>query len=163
MVQKVLASGGQAVTGGVKRLHLMLHSTGGGVADGILLHNYLRNLPLELITYNGGSVASIAVLIYLAGKVRKVSKSATFMVHKSTQSLNIPATVEQLKQSVDALQVEDSRSEAILREYVHLSPEQWQVHERGALTLTAEESVKVGLAHEMADFTPPAGGPLVNL
>lgn len=156
MVQRVFNAGSIAVNGGVKTLHLLIHSTGGFIGDGIGIYNYLRNLPIALTTYNVGSISSIAVHVYLSGKIRKVSKTATFMLHKSTYTPTV-ATAERLKMSAEGLLIEDQRSESILRENVKLPPEKWQVHERGDLTLTAEESVQFGLAHAIGDWAPPAG------
>jgi ATP-dependent Clp protease protease subunit len=163
MTRRVFSGGSVAINSGVKTLHLLIQSTGGFVGDGIGIYNYLRSLPIELVTYNGGSVSSIAVLVYLAGKIRKVSKTATFMIHKSTFTFGTPTTAERLKLATDGLLVEDSRSEAILREHVNLPPEKWEIHERGELTLSAEESVKFGLAHAVADFMLPPGNKLYNL
>lgn len=161
MVQRVFAAGAPIVNSKVKTVHLLIQSTGGGIGDGIALYNYLRNLPIELVTYNVGQVSSIAVLIYLSGKRRLVNKSATFMLHKSTMTLITPAPVEQLQRAAQGLSIEDARSEAILHEHLPaLPPELWERHERGELTLTAEESVTFGLAHELGDFAPPAGSSL---
>src|SRR5262245_51143183 len=76
MVRRVFNGGAVAVNGGIRRVHLLVQSAGGFVGDGVVLYNYLRNLPVEFITYNAGSVLSIAVLVYLAGSLRKVSKTA---------------------------------------------------------------------------------------
>ncbi len=118
---------------------------------------------MEITTYNGGTVSSIAVLVYLAGKKRHVSKAATFMIHKSTFTLGTVATAERLKMSAEGLLIEDARSEAILRQYVNLPQGKWQIHERGELTITSEESVQFGLSHAIADWAPPAGAALTTI
>jgi ATP-dependent Clp protease protease subunit len=163
MTRRVFAGGSVAMNAGIKKLHLLIQSTGGFVGEGIGIYNYLRALPIELVTYNGGIVSSIAVLVYLAGKVRNVSKTATFMIHKSTYSFGTPTTAERLKLATDGLLVEDARSEAILWQHVNLPSEKREIHERGDLTLTAEESVKFGLAHGIAGFAVPPGFNLFNL
>jgi ATP-dependent Clp protease protease subunit len=163
MVRRVFSAGPVAVNSKVRKIHLLIHSTGGFVGDGIALHNYLRNLPIEITTYNAGAVSSIAVIVYLAGKVRNVSKAATFMIHKSTITSPAPATAELLKLTTESLMVDDARSEAILRDYVNLPLKKWRAHERGPLTLTAEESVQFGLAHAIADWAPPAGASISTI
>lgn len=163
MVQRVFAAGPIAVNGGAKKLHLLIHSPGGAVADGIALYNYLLNLPLEIITCNAGTVSSIAAIIYLSGKLRKVSKAATFMIHKSTFTFTAPTTADRLKTSAEGLLIDDRRCEMILREHLHLTPERWEIHQRGELTLTAEEGVEFGLAHEIGDWAPPPGAPLAAI
>ncbi len=160
MVRRVFQAGAIAVNARVQKLHLLIQSTGGFVGDGVALYNYLRNLPIEITTYNAGSVMSIAVLIYLAGKIRNISKAATFMVHKSVFTFSAPATAGLLQVTAEGLLTDDARSEAILREHMNLPLEKWRTHERGPLTLTAEESVQFGLAHAIADWAPPSGGPI---
>jgi ATP-dependent Clp protease protease subunit len=44
----------------------LVQSTGGFVGDGIAIYNYLRNVPIEIIAYNGGMVSSIAVLVFIS-------------------------------------------------------------------------------------------------
>lgn len=157
MVRRVFTAGSIAVNARVQKIHLLIQSTGGFVGDGIALYNYLRRLPMEITTYNAGNVMSIAVLVYLAGKKRNVSKAATFMIHRSTFTFSAPATSELLKATAEGLVIDDARSEAILREYVNMPLEKWRAQERGQLTLAAEESVQFGLAHAIDDWAPPAG------
>jgi ATP-dependent protease ClpP protease subunit len=38
-----------AINGGVQRIHLLFHSFGGYVGDGIYMYNLFRSLPIELI------------------------------------------------------------------------------------------------------------------
>jgi ATP-dependent Clp protease protease subunit len=64
--------------------HILIQSNGGYVSDGICLYNYLSKLPIKIVTYNAGAVASIAVILYLAG--RALPATARFMVHKSHAS-----------------------------------------------------------------------------
>jgi ATP-dependent Clp protease protease subunit len=163
MTQRGFTNGAIAVNNGVKQLHLLIQSTGGTVGEGVGIYNYLRNLPLEVTTYNGGNVLSIAVIVYLAGKTRKTSETAAFMIHKSAFTFNAPATAERLKIGAEGLVVEDARSEAVLRRHITLPDEKWRIHERGDLYLTAEEAVKFGLAHSVGDFAPPPGSKLFTI
>jgi ATP-dependent Clp protease protease subunit len=74
---------GQIIQAKLSRIHLLIQSGGGIVGDGIAMYNVLSRLPIEVVTYNAGAAESIAVLPYLAGKTRRVSKNATFMIHRS--------------------------------------------------------------------------------
>jgi len=156
MVARVFKAGEIAVNAKIRRLHLLIHSSGGVITDGIAIYNFLRNLPLDITTYNAGGVSSVAVLPYLAGKNRQASKAATFLIHKSAVAPPA-ATAERLKLTAEYLLIEDGRSEDILREHITLPPEKWEIHSRGDLTLTAEEAVRFGLAHVVGDWVPPAG------
>lgn len=160
--QRVFAGFSQAVNNNVETVHLLIQSTGGGIGDGVGIYNFLRNLPLKIIAYNGGLVASIAVIIYLAAEVRKASATANFVIHKSYHT--IPSgTADQLELQAKGLAIEDERTERILKDHLKLSRTQWQIHGRGNLTIPADEALKVGLIHEIADFRPPKGSQVFNV
>lgn len=138
MVQRLFAAGAAAVNGRVKTIHLLLHSVGGSVMDGIAIYNYLRGLPIEITTYNAGGVMSAAVIIYLAGRTRRVSAGATFIIHKTTSQLPIPAGAAEMGRRVESLLVDDGRAEEILRQHITLPDAQWTTHAGGDLLLTAQ-------------------------
>ncbi|TCS35938.1 ATP-dependent Clp protease protease subunit [Paucimonas lemoignei] len=163
VVQRVLNQMASAISDGVESFHLMLQSTGGIINDGIALYNYLRQLPIDLTTYNAGTVQSIAVSIFLAAKKRKASRSATFMIHKATFYSSAPTTSVQLSAATQSLKVDDDRIERILKEYIRMPEERWEAHRFVDLFITAEEALQYGLIDEIADFSPPRGAKLINI
>jgi ATP-dependent Clp protease protease subunit len=163
IVQRVFNQMASAISGGVKSLHLMIQSTGGIINDGIALYNYLRRLPIDITTYNSGTVQSIAVSIFLAAKKRKASRSATFMIHKATFYASSPTTSFQLSAATQSLKVDDDRIERILKEYIRMPEEKWDAHRFVDLFITAEEALQFGLIDEIADFAPPPGATLINI
>src|SRR5436190_1999272 len=100
-------------------LHLSLQSTGGAVSDGVFLYNLMRSSPLPITVYNIGSVQSIATIAFLGASRRVVSKHGLFMVHRSAFSPQ-NATGAALKELSGVAELEDKRTEAILREHVTL-------------------------------------------
>ena len=60
MVQRIFNGIAVAVNNRVDTIHMLLQSNGGLIGDGVGLYNYLRNVPITLIAYNGGTVASSA-------------------------------------------------------------------------------------------------------
>ena len=50
------------------QLNLLLSSPGGSVFHGLSVYNFLKGAPIEVYTYNFGSVDSIGVVIYCAGR-----------------------------------------------------------------------------------------------
>jgi ATP-dependent Clp protease protease subunit len=163
LVQRLFNQVSAAVADGVKTLHLMVQSSGGVIGDGIALYNYLRNLPIEVITYNAGMVQSIAVVAFMAARKRRASATATFMIHKATFNAGLPSTSFQLSAVTHSLMVDDNRIEGILRQYLSMPEEKWNVHRYADLFLTAEEALGFGLIDEIADFAPPPGAVLVNI
>ncbi len=51
------------------------------MADGLTVYNVLRSLPINVTTYNVGSVNSIGNVVFLAGDKRYAAKSSSFMFH----------------------------------------------------------------------------------
>lgn len=140
----------------VDRVHLLFQTTGGTVADGVCLYNFLHHLAIEICLYNVGTVASAGALAYLGAKTRKVSATATFMLHR-TQATPLSATAERLQALGKSVMLDDERTEAILKTHLKLPNDLWDVHKVTDLWLSAEEAVKYGLATEIGDFAPPKG------
>lgn len=143
--------------------HILVQSNGGYVSDGICLYNYLSKLPLRIHTYNAGAVASIAVILFLAGQKRYASQTARFMVHKSHASAPSGARPDALRIIVEGLQADDARTEQILRQHVELSEEHWRVHAYSDLHLTATDALAVNMITDIADFSPPKGRRVTNI
>jgi ATP-dependent Clp protease protease subunit len=161
-VRRVFQGVTAAISNKVGQLHLMMQSTGGFVGDGVCLYNFFRALPIDLTIYNSGSISSIAVVAYLGAKKRKVSTYASFSMHRSHTALQT-ANVSRLQSITKGLSVDDQRTEAILRQHLNLSGEQWQLHDTSDLWLTAQEALACGLADEIADFSPPPGTMVFNV
>jgi ATP-dependent Clp protease protease subunit len=86
MVHRVFDAVADMTEDRIETAHILMQSNGGYVSDGMCLYNYLRKLPIKIVMYNGGAVASIAVMLYLSGEERYASETARFMVHKSHAS-----------------------------------------------------------------------------
>ena len=163
MVHRVFEAVADMTEDGVETAHILIQSNGGYVSDGICLYNYLRQLPIQIHMYNAGAVASIAVIVYLAGQHRFASETARFMVHKSHASAPHGARPDALRIIVEGLQADDARTEKILRDHVQLREEHWQTHAYSDLHLTAKEAKEVGMIAELRDFAPPAGMRVTNI
>ena len=71
-----------AKTDASQPLNVHIHSGGGSVYDGLAIYNYLKNLEQEVNTMSSGLVASIASVIFLAGKkeTRKLNRTDSFLI-----------------------------------------------------------------------------------
>jgi ATP-dependent Clp protease protease subunit len=67
-------------------LYLCLSSPGGHVASGITLHNFLKALPVKVITHNTGSVDSIATMIFFGGSREVCDAEFNVPVPRSTDA-----------------------------------------------------------------------------
>jgi len=161
--QRVFNNFAVAVNGKAKRIHLLIQSAGGMVGDGIAIYNYLRNLPVELITYNSGSVLSIGVIMYLSGKIRKATRNATFLIHKTTCTPQAPVTADAIKHRTRSIELDDKNIDSILHDHIEMPGSNWDLRDKFDLTISAEEAIAFKLVHEIADFAPPPGFQIYNI
>jgi ATP-dependent Clp protease protease subunit len=163
MVHRVFDAVARMTEDGIEVAHVMLQSNGGYVSDGLCLYNFLANSPIKFIMYNGGAVASIAVILYLSGTERYASETARFMVHKSHATASPGARPDALNIIVEGLRADDARTESILRKHVDLTPEQWAVHQYSDLHLNSRDAKTAGMINDIVDFSPPKGAILRNI
>ena len=160
MVHRVFEAVAEMAEDGLETAHVLVQSNGGYVSDGLCLYNFLANSPVEFVMYNGGAVASIAVILFLAGSRRYASETARFMIHKSHATASPGSRPDALNIIVEGLRADDARTESILRKHIELTPEQWGIHQYGDLHLNGRDAKTAGLVNEVKDFAPPKGAPL---
>ncbi len=163
MVHRVFEAVAAMSESGIETAHVLLQSNGGYVSDGLCLYNYLSNAPVKFVMYNAGAVASIAVILFLAGRARYASETARFMVHKSHATAAPGARPDALNIIVEGLRADDARTESILRKHIELAPEQWAIHQYSDLHLTARDARTARMINEVADFAPPRGAQIRNI
>ena len=160
--EKVVNSLAIAINGNVKHVHLLFQSAGGYVGDGVFLYNLFRSVPIELTLYNAGQISSAGVVAYLGAKNRKTSSSASFMLHKSTNSPQF-ATAAKLHHVSKSLVLDDERTETIVRQHVQFPPELWAALEHHDVYVLGKEAIEFGIADGIGEFGPPAGSQVFNL
>ncbi len=146
---------------GAKRIHILFQSWGGFVGDGVFLYNSLRKLPVEVILYNAGQVASAASVAFLGARARKTTANAVFMIHKASYSPQ-GAGVDRLKAVAANLTIDDTRIEEILRAHLRLPDELWTQFQYHDVYLTGTDAVSYGMADDIGEFSPPAGARVLN-
>ena len=163
MVHRVFEAVSGMSENGVDTAHVLIQSNGGYVSDGLCLYNFLSNAPVRFVMYNAGAVASIAVILFLAGSKRYASETARFMVHKSHATASPGARPDALNIIVEGLRADDARTESILRRHIELTPEQWAIHQYSDLHLTSRDARTARMINAVADFAPPKGARLRNI
>jgi len=163
MVHRVFEAVSMMTEDGIETAHVLLQSNGGYVSDGLCLYNFMTNAPVEFVMYNGGAVASIAVILFLSGTRRYASETARFMIHKSHATASPGSRPDALNIIVEGLRADDARTESILRKHIELTPEQWGIHQYGDLHLNGRDAKTAGLVNEVRDFSPPKGASLRNI
>ena len=161
-LQNLIRSFSLASNNGVKRIHFLIQSQGGIVNDAIAAYNFIRSLPIEVITYNGGAIASAGICLFLSGSKRKSSATATFMIHPVTGG-QASTTANQLEISAKSVAIDDRRLRDIYDAQLKL-PVYFDAHmTKGNLDLTAQEALTMNLIDEIRDFKPPAGAQIFNI
>lgn len=64
-----------------EEIYILMSTPGGNVNAGIVLYNFLRSLPVKIITHNMGQVDSIGNVIFLAGDERYMAPATSFLFH----------------------------------------------------------------------------------
>ncbi|MBI1765456.1 MAG: ATP-dependent Clp protease proteolytic subunit [Acidobacteria bacterium] len=146
-------------------LYLSMSSRGGDIAAGITLFNYLRALPLDLITHNIGVVDSIATIIFLAGKERFASSNATFLFHGVQLSIQQPTllSVTQTRELLSGIEADENKLANIYQTFSRLTEtEVRELYTQGA-TKDAKFALDKGVIDEIKDFIISPGSSLISL
>ncbi len=69
------------VNKGEKEICLLFSSPGGQVNPGVTLYNFLKSLPVKIITHNIGVVDSIGNIVLLGGAKRYAAPNSSFLFH----------------------------------------------------------------------------------
>src|SRR6185312_14563174 len=146
----------------VKNLHLLFHSTGGIVGDGVVLHNYFKGLPFSLHLYNCGFVASIGVITYLGAPYRYATAGATFLVHK-TRFGPVTAEAAKLIELAKSAEIDDLRTRQVLEASLNISRGTLDNFIKTERPITTDQAIKFGLVTEIRDFVVPLGETLFNI
>ncbi|WP_370190925.1 ATP-dependent Clp protease proteolytic subunit [Qipengyuania sp.] len=156
-VTRIAAAFNDAINNRVDEVHLCFSSLGGYVHSGIFLYNFIRGLPIKFVAYNGGSVASIAVAIFLAAQERYSSEHGVFMIHPTSMSPQAGMTATHLQSTLDSALADEERTENILRERANV-PESVLTDRRAKdVYITPADAVTYGLVDAVREFALPKG------
>ena len=151
-----------AASDNVTRIHALIQSPGGTINEGVFLYELFRSFPVEVVAYNGGHIGSAALSAYLGARKRYVCSTGTFLIHRAKPAPVNTWSLPHIQTIVDGLQIEDARTEAVLRSAANLTQNHWKVFSSGCdLTLDATTAIEVGIAQGLGSFAP--AGPMYCL
>ena len=161
----LLSAFNKAIEAGATDITLLMSSPGGHLMSGFAVYNQLLGLPIDLTTYNIGSMNSIANIIFLAGEVRLAALSATFLFHGSacTYPANAEATRRQIAETLESLNADEKRMRDIIVSRTRLSRQKIDKMMDAGVTKDAAFAKDVGIVHEIRDVTIPSGGQIVQI
>ncbi len=132
---------------------------------GFALFNQLLALPVHLSTYNIGSVNSVANVIFLAGKTRVASPSATFLLHETFWGIPNATQMRhaQVNEISESLLAEDARLKKTILSRTTFEKEALDRLILKGSTLTAEDALKYKMIDRIEELKIPDGGELIQI
>jgi ATP-dependent Clp protease, protease subunit len=132
-----------------EKIHLMISSPGGSVFHGISIHNYIKGSPIDVDTYNFGSVDSIGVVIYCAGKNRFSVPHARFLIHGVKFNFNGNASFDEKEMSehYSSLKIDQQNIAKIIADTCGKQTLKVERDMNNRITLNPSEAKKYGLVH----------------
>lgn len=147
------------IKNGVGRLHLLLSSPGGSVFHGLSLYNFLKGAPIEIYTYNFGSVDSIGVVMFCAGNKRFCVPHARFLIHGVSINFNGNHSLDEkgLEEKLKGLRIDYLNIAKVIADTTGRKTDQVEGDMNSRTTLNPQEAREYGLVHEIKSELFPAG------
>ena len=163
--KRLLSAVNTSLNDGVKDLTILISSGGGQLIPGFALYNQLLGIPTDLTIHNTGSVNSIALAIFLAGKKRYATESATFLFHGTqygiAQATELPRT--QISEILLSLDAAEKRLRDIIADKTKLSADEVAGLLASGVTKDAAFALDKGFIDEIIEFSLPAGVPIYQV
>lgn len=157
IVQKQLSNG-------MKELNFLISSPGGDVNSGIAIYNFLKGLPIKVITHNYGSCDSIATLVFCAGKKRYTVANSRFLIH------GIGLTVQNqrfneinLRETLDSMKNQRETISKIIAKECEKKIGEVENDMLNGIILTPEKAIKYGLVTEIKNKLISQGINFINV
>jgi ATP-dependent protease ClpP protease subunit len=150
---------------GTKRVHLMLSSPGGSVFHGLSAYNFMKGLPIEVITHNFGSVDSIGVVLFAAGSGRLCVPHARFLLHGVSTQFPQGASLEepQLEERLKGMRIDTENIAGILASTIDKAESEVTEKMLQRTTLSPEEAIAWGLVTEIREDLVPEGAEVISI
>ena len=125
---------------------------------GLSLYNYLKGAPIEIDTYNFGSVDSIGVIIYCAGKKRYSVPHSRFLMHGVKFNSGGPMSVDekQLEEHLKGLKIDQKNIAKVISDTTGKPLHKVEEDMLNRTTLDPQEAKDYGLVHEIQSVLFPA-------
>lgn len=145
-----------------ERIHLMISSPGGSVFHGLSLYNFLKGAPVEVYTYNFGSVDSIGVVIFCAGSKRFSVPHARFLIHgvRFNSSGNVSFDEKQIEEHLKSIKIDQQNIARVIADTTQKPVHEVEDDMNNRTTLNPKEAKDYGLVHEIKSSLFPVDADL---
>jgi ATP-dependent Clp protease, protease subunit len=146
-----------------EKINILISSPGGSVFHGLTLYNYLRGLPIEINTYNFGSVDSIGVVIFCAGKKRYSVPHSRFLIHGVKFNINGQVSMDekQIEEHLKGLKIDQQNISRVIADTTGKPMHKIEEDMHNRTTLNPQEAKDYGLVHEIKSELIPVDANLV--
>jgi ATP-dependent Clp protease protease subunit len=148
----------QKINEGAQKFVLLISSPGGSVFHGLSIYNFLCGIPAEVDTHNFGSVDSIGVCLFGAGRRRFSVPDARFLMHPVTLTFQGTQTMEseKLEEHLKGLRIDTENIAASIARTTGKSGAEIVKAMSDRTTLSPEQAKEFGLVHEIkSELFPP--------
>ena len=160
----LLGNIGHYINEGAQRITLLLSTPGGNVPNGFHLFNVLTSLPVEIETHNVGSVDSIGMIVFLAGRRRYACDNTTFMIHGVELEPSVmPLSEAIVEQRVKRIALDQERIARTLATTMNIGQKEISELMRSTVLLGPDEAKGYGLVHEVKPVEVPPGCPFLQV
>lgn len=133
----------------VDTISVHINSYGGEVAEGLAIHNSLKNHPAQVRTVCDGFACSAASVVFMAGDERVMNPASLLMVHNAWSSAS--GNAKELRKAADDLETISSASAETYRAKVNLSEEELTALLDNETWITPADAVAWGFATEVLE------------
>jgi ATP-dependent protease ClpP protease subunit len=155
----------QKLAAGTTDFTVLISTSGGSVYHGLTAYNYLRGIPATVTTHNFGSVDSIGVALYCAGRLRLCVPQARFLMHPVSMNFREGASYEEPKllELVKGLRVDMENCASVVAANTHRTQRQVFRAMLARTALDPGDAVEWGLVHEIRQPLFAAGAEVVPI
>lgn len=130
-------------------INVHINSYGGEVAEGLAIHNSLKNHPARVRTICDGFACSAASVVFMAGDERIMNPASLLMVHNAWSSAS--GNAKELRKVADDLDVITSASAETYKARVNLSDEELTELLDSETWITPADAAAWGFATEVLE------------
>ena len=130
-------------------INVHINSYGGEVAEGLAIHNSLKNHPAKVRTVCDGFACSAASVVFMAGDERVMNPASLLMIHNAWTSAS--GNAKELRKAADDLETISSASAETYKARVNIPEEQLKELLDNETWITPADAAAWGFATEVLE------------
>jgi ATP-dependent Clp protease protease subunit len=136
-----------------KPITMQINSPGGSVLAGLAIYDTMRFIDAPITTVGMGMQASMGSILLAAGDYRKMTKNSWLMIHQVSSGNSGQHSDTAIDENLTSRLHEQLKN--IYVRHIGLTHEFWDLALERNTWLTAEQALKMGFIHEIAEDKNP--------